>query len=48
MRRILIAGGFKIEFFYFPKILTPKSLGGVKIFVGVDSACQGPPMCQIW
>ena len=33
-RRILIALGFKIERFYFPKILTPLNLGGSKFLLG--------------
>ena len=33
-RRILIALGFKIERFYFPKILTPQNFGGQNFFWG--------------
>ena len=39
--------GSKSKDFIFPKFWPP-NFGGSKIFVGVDSACQGPPLCQIW
>ena len=45
-RRILIALGFKIETFYFPKILTPLILGGQKILWGWIARVKVPPCAK--